>query len=47
VNIGYIEAVYRNGELHAQFRNKGEAAKFIDRDARTPDEMKPPGFTAR
>jgi hypothetical protein len=31
VNTGYMEAVYRNGELHAQFRRKGEAAKFIDR----------------
>jgi hypothetical protein len=27
---GYAEAVYRDGDLHAQFRHRGQATRFID-----------------
>ncbi len=31
VDDGYVEAAYRDGELHAQFKKSGEAVKFIDK----------------
>lgn len=31
VNDPYIEAVYRDGSLHAQFKKSGDAGKFIDK----------------
>ncbi len=31
VSDGYVEAVYRDGRMHAQFKKPGDAARFMDR----------------
>lgn len=31
VHDGFVEAVYRDGQMHAQFNKPGDAAKFMDR----------------